>query len=154
MVLEDFTQIMIYFLRSHVLLPEGNTFLVLLSALVLTLALFCNFVTKFSSVYKSAQILMGASFLVMTQSWQQSLWWHLSTCVMTVIYGSFVLLWCLWVDFFSVKVFVFFVYSSALLSRIESSGLMGKRKQSTVQTSSQAPMWLRWPATWMTPRTS
>lgn len=36
MVLEDFTQVMIYFLRSNVLLPEGNKFLVLLSALVLT----------------------------------------------------------------------------------------------------------------------
>lgn len=67
-VLEDFTQVMIYFLRSHVLLPEANTFLVLLSTLVLTLLQNFRIKPKFSSVYKSAQMLMGASFLVMTQS--------------------------------------------------------------------------------------
>lgn len=41
---------MIYSLRSHVLLPEVNTFLVLLSALVLTLLQNFRIKPKFSSV--------------------------------------------------------------------------------------------------------
>lgn len=78
---------MIYFLRSHVLLPEGNTFLVLLSA---------NSVTKFQNkakVFISVKIcpnLNGSKFSC--NDTKLTLYWHLSTCVMTVIYGSFVLL--------------------------------------------------------------
>lgn len=78
---------MIYFLRSHVLLPEGNTFLVLLSANSGFILKFCNKV--FISV-KICPNLNGSKFSC--NDTKLTLYWHLSTCVMTVIYGSFVLL--------------------------------------------------------------